>query len=258
MGDRRDIRGVLPVARSLCWGTREEADRLGVGGQGTRKWAYRWIEEHLKYMAPVGVLADIGGGGIESELCNVLSAHAARVLVVDQFGQHREKDNIKEVALNLEDGLRGFRDEAVDVFVSASSIEHLTAAAQQNLFSEIARVLKPGGVFVGTVSYITRLDDNVIQLLQRDPMFERTGSCVHCAFNARKCLERAGQLRPVFRPLSWMQFPGFDGFDEATLLHNDALISDFVASYGPVRLLPEIDALRLAWYEMGLFLRKDA
>jgi SAM-dependent methyltransferase len=248
---------VLPVARSLCWGTREEADRLGVAGRGTRSWAYRWIEEHVKHLAPVGVLADIGGGGIEAELCNLLSAHAERVLVVDQFGEHRSHGNIQEVVVNLEDGLTGFPDCSVNVFVSASSIEHLTTSAQKKIFAEMERVLTPGGVFCGTVSYITRLSDDTIRLLQGDPAFERTGSSVHAAFNAKECLDSACRLQPAFPPASWAQFPGFDGFDEAALLADETLISDFVRSYGTVRLLPEIDALRLAWYEMGLFLRKD-
>jgi hypothetical protein len=37
---------------------------------------------------------------------------------------------------------------------------------------------------------------------------------------------------------------------------NDALICGIVGSYGTVRCRPEVDALKLAWYEVGLFLRK--
>lgn len=249
---------VLPVVRSLCWGTHEEAERLGVARQGTRKWAYRWIEEHVRHVAPVGVLADIGGGGIDSTLCNALSSCAERVLVLDQAGQGPEKRNIREVDIDLEEGLRGFTDRSVDLFVSASAIEHLTARGQQRVFAEMERVLKPGGIFCGTVSYITRLDADVIRLLTSDPAFARTGSSVPARFDARECLAGLRRLRPPFAPLAWSDFPTFDGFDEATLLGNDALISDFVGSYGAVRLMPEIDALRLCWYEMGLFLRKDA
>lgn len=210
-------------------------------------------------MAPVGVLADVGGGGggVDSILCNVLSPFAEQVLVLDQFAEEREKGNIREVAVDLEEGLAGLTNNSVDVCVTASSIEHLTARGQQNVFAAIERVLKPGGLFCGTVSYITRLDADMIRLISSDPVFAQTGSSVHARFDARACLAGVKRLRPPFAPPSWSQFPGFDGFDEGALLGNDALIADFVGSYGTVRVLPEIDALRLCWYEMGLFLRKD-
>lgn len=248
---------VLPVARTLCWGTHEEAARLGVQGEGTRKWAYRWIEEHVKHLAPVTVVADIGGGGVDSVLPRALSAFAAQVLVVDRASEDRRDANVRAVAVDLEEGLATISDNSIDVVVSASSIEHLTAAGQRRIFAEIQRVLKPGGIFCGTISYITRLSDDVIALIRCDPTFEQTGSSVHARFDAKACLESAPGLRPPFAPLSWSHFPGFPGFDESRLFGNESLISQLVGSYGAVRVRPEIDALRLSWYEMGLFLRKD-
>lgn len=248
---------VLPVARTVCWGTHEEAERLGVQGQGTRQWAYRWIETHLRHLAPIAVVADLGGGGCDSALARALSPFARQVLVVDRVSEGRTQGNVREVAIDLEEGLQGLTDGSIDVVVSASSIEHLTAAGQRRTFSEVQRVLKPGGIFCGTVSYITRLSDDVIRLLQSDPVFDRTGSSVQARFDARACLERAPALRPPFPPFSWSDFPGFDGFDEAKLLGNLSLVSQCVGSYGSIRVLPEIDALKLSWYEMGLFLRRD-
>jgi len=247
---------VLPVARTLCWATHEEADRLGVAGSGTRHWAYRWIEEHVRHLAPVGVLADIGGGGLDSVLCARLAQYANRVLVLDQIGDRRRRGHIEEVVVNLEEGLPGFGDASVDIFVTASSIEHLTAAGQRRLFAEVERVLKPSGVFCGSISYITRVTDEVIRLVQSDPAFEQLGSSLHVRLDIKACLEAAPTLRPPFAPVSWSDFPGYEGFDDALLIANDALVSGVVGSYGTVRCRPEIDALRLAWYELGVFLRK--
>jgi SAM-dependent methyltransferase len=188
----------------------------------------------------------------------VLSRFAVEVLVVDRVNQGRRDANLREVALNLEEGLQPFADNSIDVVVSASSIEHLTAAGQRRTFAEIQRVLKPAGVFCGTISYITRLSADVIRLIQSDPIFEQTGSSVQARFDANACLESAPALRPPFAPSSWSHFPGFAGFDEEVLLGSETLISQFVGSYDSVRVLPEIDALKLLWYEMGLFLRKDA
>jgi SAM-dependent methyltransferase len=208
-------------------------------------------------MAPVGVLADIGGGSVDSALCNMLSPCAERVLVLDQLADGQQKGNIRGAAIDLEEGLGALTDNSVDVCVTASSIEHLTARGQENVFAAVERVLKPGGVFCGTVSYITRLDPDVLRLLNSDPVLARTGSSVHARFDARACLAGVRRLRLPYPPPAWSHFPAFDGFDECMLLGNDALIADFVRSYGTIRVLPEIDALRLCWYEMGLFLRKD-
>jgi SAM-dependent methyltransferase len=251
-------RCILPVARTLCWATHEEAARLGVAGDGTRQWAYRWIEEHVKALAPVGVIADIGGGSADAVLCGRLAGYAQRVLVIDQTNQRRRRGNIEEIAIDLEHGLPAIADESVDVFVTASSIEHLTGAAQRRLFAEVERALKPNGVFCGTISYITRLDDEVLGLLQHDPVFEQTGSSVLARFDARACLSASPRLKPPFVPMFWSTFPGFEGFDERSLMSNAALVAGRVGSYGAVKCLPEVDALALAWYEMGLFLKKDA
>jgi methyltransferase family protein len=248
----------LAVARTLCWATHEEAARLGVAGSGTRHWAYRWIEEHVKHLAPVGVAADLGGGGVDSVLCTRLAPYARRVMVIDKMGERRRRGNIEEVSIDFELGLRGIADNSIDLFVTASSIEHLTAEGQRRLFAEVERTLSSNGVFCGTISYITRLTPDVLRLLQSDPVFEQVGSSVLTVFDLRACLASAPHLHPEFPPLDWSMFPGFPGFDESWLLKNDALVAGQVGSYGDVKCLPEVDALRLKWFELALFLRKAA
>ena len=162
----------MPVARTLVWGTHEEAEGLGVAGQGTRKWAYRWIEEHVRSLPQVSALADIGGGGVDSELPNRLVRFADRVLVVDRMGDGGRRGNIRQVLTELEEGIDGIDDESLDVVVSTSAIEHLTAGGQTNVFAEIERLLRPGGIFCGTVSYVTRLDSEALALIHRDSLFE--------------------------------------------------------------------------------------
>jgi SAM-dependent methyltransferase len=165
---------------------------------------------------------------------------------------------VREHSADLERGVTGFSDDSVDVFVSASAIEHLTAGAQRRLFADVQRILKPGGVFCGTVSFIAGLTPETLALIQSDPLFEQTGSAVHAAFDLRACLAAAPLLRPPYPPLTWSQFPYFDGFDESDLIGSDAIIVNYVGSYGAMRFRPEVDALRLRWAELGLFLRKQA
>ncbi len=162
---KEDRSRLPPVARTICWGTHEEAYRLGVGGHGTRKWAYRWIEEHVKSLGKVQTIVDLGGGGIDSILCNILSPYAERVLVVDQGGAGKSRGNIHELVADFEDGVYEIPNDSVEIIVSASSIEHLTKLGQELIFSEIQRILMPGGVFCGTISYVTRLDARALALI---------------------------------------------------------------------------------------------
>lgn len=249
-------KSLIPVARTLCWGTHEEASRLGVEGQGTRHWAYRWIEEHVKSIGRVEIIVDIGGGGVDAHFPGVMSCYAEKIIVVNKMGGKNNKGNIFQVEYDMEKGLPAdFKDNSIDIFISSSAIEHLTSYGQRNLFSEIQRILKHGGCFIGTISYITRLDEDIIKLLQSDPSLNSIGSSVYCAFNAKDCLDDAPNLRLPYPPVYFDLFPGFQGFNEDKLLNNGALICDTVGSYGSVKVKPEIDALKLRWFEMGFFLK---
>jgi SAM-dependent methyltransferase len=248
-------RGV--AARSLCWGRHAEAERLGAAGQGTRKWAYRWIEAHVRDLAPVGRVADLGGGGVDSVLAGRLARYAREVLVIDRVGDGARRGAVRQLVLDLEQGLAGIDDGSIDVIVTASALEHLSAGGQARAFAEAQRVLAPGGVFCGTISYVARLDDRALALIQADPVFEQIGSSFHCRFDARRCLEAAPRLRPPLAPPRWSDFPGYPGFDEEALGADPGLISDRIGSYGEVRVDPEIDRLELRWFELGLYLVKE-
>jgi hypothetical protein len=244
------------VARSICWATHEEAERLGVAGNGTRHWAYRWIEEHVKRLAPVELIADIGGGGIDAVLAGLLAPYARRVLILDQACEPCARGRVETVKIDLEQGLRGIADESVDVFVTASSVEHLSAAAQQRLFADAQRALKANGVFCGSISYIAGLDARALQLLAIDAGLRTIGSNVYAPFDLSACLAAAPGLAPPFPPVDWSLFPGFGRFEESRLLGNPALVAGRVGSYGTVRCSPELDALQLRWFEVAFFLQK--
>lgn len=247
----------VAVAQSLCWGTHQEAHLLGVEGQGTRHWAYRWIEEHLKSIGSVKTISDLGGGGIDSYLANLIHCYADRILVLDKTGTSKKKDNIQQIVVDMEEGLGNVvEDNSIDVYISASAIEHMSSKGQAQLFSEMERTLKPGGIFCGTISYISRLTPELISLIQSDPAFEMTGSAVLAPFDAKRCLEAAPGLKPLLPPKDLSLFPGFEGFDENNLLKDESLVFDYIRSYGDVTIRPEIESMNIKWFEMGMFLQK--
>jgi len=213
----------------------------------------------VKSLENIHSIVDLGGGGIDSEFAQLMSARADSYVVVDAMGENRSHGKMRQVIWDMENGLQGiFPDNSIDVFITASTIEHMSAIGQKRIFEEVERALRPGGIFCGTISYFTCLTPAVLELVKSDPVFLQVGSPIYSTFNACECTKDLRSLKVPFPPVSWELFPGFDGFNERKLLDNSALLFNYVGSYGNVKVKPEIDALKMKWFEMGFFLVKDS
>jgi SAM-dependent methyltransferase len=178
----------------LVWGSRREADRLACR-HDTRHWAYAWMEEKIAGLCRggrVAAIADLGGGGVEAHFAGRLARYAFEVLIVDKMaGAPARKNNIRQVVHDMEAGLGNLADESVDFLVSASALEHLTPEGQKRVFRDIPRVLRPGGYFCGTISYVTGLTEKNLALIAADPAFASIGSCLYAPVNIRDNLMAA-------------------------------------------------------------------
>jgi SAM-dependent methyltransferase len=243
-----------PAARqTVCWGTLGDAARLGAQA-GTRSWAHAWIRAHMEQM-PIGKLAVVdAGSGMSNPLLDWYRPRARHVYLVEFLATPGTSGNTTVLRADLEDGLP-LPDEAADIVTSASSIEHLSHEGQLRFLTEAQRILRPGGAVVMTVSYIFGLDDRALSILSRDPALIRTGCTIKARLDLRAMLAAAPRLACPGEP-RWELFPGFDGFDEHTILSHDDVIFDRVGSYADVRCLPETDSLGLKWAEIGLYLVK--
>jgi SAM-dependent methyltransferase len=246
--------GRKSVARkTICWGTRSQAVRFGCSS-GTRSWAHAWIRQHMERM-PLGELTVVdAGSGTSNPLLDWYRPQARHVYLVEFLATPATIGNTTVLCADLEGGVP-LPDECVDVVTSASTIEHLSASGQGRFLADAQRVLRPGGVVVMTVSYIFGLDDRALDILSRDPALAETGCTISARLDLRRMLAGAPGLMCPQEPL-WNLFPGFDGFDEQAILDEEDAILDRVGSYGDVRCLPETDALRLRWAEIGLYLVK--
>jgi SAM-dependent methyltransferase len=68
-----------------------------------------------------------------------------------------------------------FDDGSFDVVVASEVLEHLTPEEGQQALVEVARVLRPGGAFLGTVPFAERLQDNVVFCPHCHQTFHRWG-----------------------------------------------------------------------------------
>ena len=235
---------------AIEWGTKSDADRLGVGHR-TRYWAHAWVRERMSWLPLHQMLVVDVGSGTSNPLLDWYRPKVKHAYLLDLSPPSRG-DNWELINCDLERPLP-FRDEFVDLITTVSSIEHLSAAGQLLFMSEAERILKPNGRLIMTLSYICSLTPDTLALIARDPVFEATGCSLKAKVNLKQMFDRAPLLADGIRADC---FPGFAGFSEEWLLHQPDIIFDYVGSYGNVRCLPEVDALRLPWAEIALHLTK--
>jgi SAM-dependent methyltransferase len=129
---------------------------------GVRYWEYNVILT-LLYFRRSDRVVDAGGG-----FCffmPYLSHRVAQTYVVDR-GTWRNYDLWVRAMQDLEEVKSGrteilktsaasmpFADESLDVAITLSALEHNAPPEDSNVVREIWRVLRPGGIFLGTVDF---------------------------------------------------------------------------------------------------------
>lgn len=68
-----------------------------------------------------------------------------------------------------------FEDACMDVIVASEVLEHLEDSQRQLALKEVKRVLKPGGIFLGTVPHCENLNANVVVCPKCGDKFHRWG-----------------------------------------------------------------------------------
>jgi len=242
------------VRRTVCWGTVSQAKQLGEMGDSTRKWAHAWIRHHMQRRNLARTEVADAGSGLSNPLLDWYRPQVKRAYLIEFLAEPSVNGNTTILRADLEKGIP-LPDESADLVTSASSIEHLSQAGQLLFMTEAERVLRRGGIMVMTVSYIFKLTPEALRLLSSDPALVGTGCTISTRLNLQKMLAAAPRLACPSPP-DWRMFPGFEGFSEDSVSGDPDIILDKIGSYGDVRCLPETDALRLRWAEIGLYLVK--
>ena len=254
----RKLRGTFgraAVDRTICWGTLSEAELLiPWQKKNTRRWAHAWVRRHFEAL-PLGTLdvADAGSGA-SNRLLDWYRPRVRHAYLLDFLIEPHEEGNSSFLHADLERGIP-LDDGCVDLITSVSSIEHLSEAGQLLFFREAARVLRPGGRVIMTVSYIFDLDEAALQALARNSALGDAGFSIQARLNLRRMLESAPNLAPPNIP-NWQRFPGFDGFREDAILSDENIIFDRLFSGEPGPAAAQVNALGKRWAEIGIYLVK--
>jgi ubiquinone/menaquinone biosynthesis C-methylase UbiE len=128
---------------------------------------YRFLAEQLNpHMKVLNI--GVGRGGLES----ILIEHGIEVSSLDPSEESihrlRQKFDLGDRAKVGFSQSMPFQDQCFDAVVMSEVLEHLTDEIVELSLKEVRRVLKPGGIFIGTVPANEVLDDNLVM-------------CPHCA-----------------------------------------------------------------------------
>lgn len=131
-----------------------------------------WILDYMKYLPKTGNLLDLGCGvgqyssyfyslGYNVSSCDI-SSKALEIL-------NEKNKNIKTKIQDINKPL-DYKDNEFDIVFANLSIHFLSDENTKNLLSEIKRILKPNGIFIGSVNstkayefikdHIIKLEDN--------------------------------------------------------------------------------------------------
>jgi SAM-dependent methyltransferase len=260
MGMLRRIQGAVDVVfggsaipQTICWGTLSQAELIiPWQTKNTRRWAHRWVRRHFQQL-PLG-RSDVvdAGSGTTNRLLDWYRPRVRRAYLLDFLVEPREEGNSSFVRADLDKGMP-LPDCCADVVTSVSSVEHLSEAGQLLFFSEAARVLRPGGRVIMTLSYIFKIDESTQKILASNPSLAAAGFGHSARPNLRRMLEGAPELATPVAP-KWADFPGFDGFSEDLIFADRDILTDPILSGGPDAV--EVNALGKRYGEIGVYLVK--
>lgn len=126
-----------------------------------------WIDEYRKYFESKGKCLDLGCGidqyskRLMEYGYTVISADISEIALkkVSEFNQHIKKVDMREEM--------PFEDSSIDLVFANLSIHYFSDEDTQKLMKEIKRILKKGGLFIGSVNGIQgyeKIKDTAIEL----------------------------------------------------------------------------------------------
>jgi len=136
---------------------------------------YRYLLKGLqkKIRAPAKVLnIGVGSGRLEGFLME--AGYSVAALDPDESAINRLQNMGMDARIGVAEHLP-FQDSSFEAVMASEVLEHLEPEKCHQAISEILRVLKPGGYFIGTVPYQEQLEDNLTVCPHCGERFHRWG-----------------------------------------------------------------------------------
>ena len=243
------------MSQGLVWGTEEHTELLGTTPR-TVDWGHQWVIHHLmRESLPDKVLVDLGSG-LSNPVIVYYADRVRHAYLLDLGNTASPITRGTVLRCDLE-GPLPFPDESVDLVVSTSVLEHLSAEGRLLQAREIDRILRPGGKAFLTMSYLFGLDERAIAVLAREPWLNERGNTVKARLDVAAMLEAMAHLRPRGE-VDGSICPGFEGFDEARVRSIRRLLTHAIVDSDWGTFTPETNALGIEWAEVGLALGKPS
>ena len=151
------------------------------------------------------------------EASAVLVDHSAPMLALAEESMTAYGGRYRAEQYDLSDPLADFLEAGADIVVSGYAIHHLPDTLKRNLYSEIFKLLRPGGVFINVehVASATPRQEEMFDDALIDNLADSTGR--NRADAARNYHDRPDKgdniLATVGAQLSWLREIGFENVD---------------------------------------------
>jgi SAM-dependent methyltransferase len=215
-------------------------------GPGRPKtWAYPWCLLNAG-LEPDMLVLDFGCGTYSNFTYYISEITRSLTVGLDAAGVRKQSGKVRFVQ-NAAETIE-FPPDFFDRVVSISVLEHVPVPLRRRVWSEIFRVLRPGGWAVLTIDWIFGLDDRLLKQLIDSPHLRQRHSTMYGNYNFAEILS---ELEPVAAPLRAIPaeiLPGAPEFEESRILAD----TDILVTTSD--MIPDVEPFRFT--TVGLILRK--
>jgi SAM-dependent methyltransferase len=191
-------------------------------GPGTPKhWAYPWVVTRAA-LAPGMLAIDLGCGAWSGLAACVHRRTGALAVGLDAEFVPDDSPGVRHV---IGDVARvPFPDAFFDRVFSVSVLEHVPPESRAAAWSEIFRVLRPGGLAVLAIDWVFRLTPTLARQLATSEQLARLGSRIFGNHDFAALLRAASPVAAPVEPIDPAFLPGSPEFDEERLLADPDLL----------------------------------
>lgn len=215
-------------------------------GPGRPKtWAYPWCLLNAGLQRDMLVL-DFGCGSYSNFTYYLSEITGSLTVGMDAAGVRTESGKVRFVQ-NAADTI-AFPANFFDRVFSVSALEHVPVPLRRRVWSELLRVLRPGGWAVLTIDWIFGFNGRLLKQLTASPHLRQRHSTMYGNYDFAELLSELSGVAAPLRSIPAEALPGAPEFDENRILAD----TDILVTTSD--MIPDVEPFRFT--TVGLILRK--